>query len=304
MLLCQNNQAKILYYFVQKLLKIDNLNINQRDKRGNNALTLLCQYYSKSDCKKNLIDIVTQLLRKGIDVHCATSDSKTNALMFCCIQYKHDNLLEIVQLFIDYQIDVNAVNVSGKSALYLLCEYYHKPNLIEIIRLFIQNGVNLKATTKDEWNVLHCVCRLCRYFSGDRLLEIIKLFLENGISVNSLTNGKWSALHFLCRYYSGDNLIEFVRIFIQNDAELEGKTAKGDSVLSLLHQHYKGQNLQEIQNLLTNKKANNVSTIESTRLFKIKIKSNNQSIEEFPSISLSAASSSVFLRFVVIILRL
>jgi len=65
MQLCQRDQTENLCRYVETLLKRDNIDVNAKDKNGNNALILLCEHYNGD----NLIDIIRLLLENGIKVN-------------------------------------------------------------------------------------------------------------------------------------------------------------------------------------------------------------------------------------------
>jgi len=83
---------------------------------------MVCQGYSRSGTKDNLIDIIRLLVKcDGIDVN-NTSFGGWNALMSVCRYYSHANLKEIVQFLVSFGIDVNSRTINGSNDFLLLCE--------------------------------------------------------------------------------------------------------------------------------------------------------------------------------------
>jgi ankyrin repeat protein len=96
-----------------------------------------------------------------------------------CQNYKNENLIDIVQLFIENGIDVNWKNRAGWNALLFLCKNYVNDNLIEIVRLLIEHGININHTAY-EGNAFHL---LCKYYQNENLIDILQLLITNGITV-------------------------------------------------------------------------------------------------------------------------
>ena len=94
------------------------IDVNKKEKRGYNALHLLCWFYQQED----LIDIVVLLIAKGIDVTLIENNEGCNALHLLCENYRMNNLIEIIRLFINKQIDINRENKDGWNALHILCQ--------------------------------------------------------------------------------------------------------------------------------------------------------------------------------------
>jgi len=74
---------------------------------------------------------------------------KANPLHLLCMHYKHDNLIDILRLFIENGIDVNAKGRKGENALHLLCEKYEHENLIDLVVLLKENNIDLKAKSNE-----------------------------------------------------------------------------------------------------------------------------------------------------------
>ena len=104
------------------------IDVNCKKNVGDNALTLLCEYYKN----ENLIDIIRLLIEKGIDVNSKTYIGKT-ALRYLCENYEKENLIDIIRLFIENKINVNYKDIV------VLRQNYRKENCSQIVDLLNQH---------------------------------------------------------------------------------------------------------------------------------------------------------------------
>jgi len=117
------------------------LNVQAKTKKGDSALTLLCQHYSGDqllEATRFLID------HSSGDVNHKNDEGK-NALHCLCENEDletADGLIDLVRLLIESGLDPTATTKTGDSALALL--FQHKATgLLEIVRLFVTEfGLN------------------------------------------------------------------------------------------------------------------------------------------------------------------
>jgi ankyrin repeat protein len=124
------------------LVENPSTDVNVRDADGQTPLMLLCLRNQTI----SLVDYIKKLLeREDVDVNSfdTVDGNGFNALLLLCIQYKHDNLLEIIQLLIANGINVMQTNTNGVTALIWLCQYSKSENIVEVIKVLIANGVNV-----------------------------------------------------------------------------------------------------------------------------------------------------------------
>ena len=141
-LLCRYNQSDRLYNCLEILLRErHDINVNQTDNLGMNALIHLCRC-SFSD---NIVNVAQLLITKGIDVKKTIEGVGLNALMNLCVYSSKKNIVEMAQLLIDNGVDVNETDEKRRNALMHLCRWstcYIK--IVEMAEFLIDNGIDLE----------------------------------------------------------------------------------------------------------------------------------------------------------------
>jgi ankyrin repeat protein len=69
-----------------------------------------------------------------------------------------DDLIEVVDLFINNDININSKNKYGTNILHYLCEFYVHDNLIDITQLLIEKGVEMNCSHNYGYNALPVLC--------------------------------------------------------------------------------------------------------------------------------------------------
>ena len=119
MRLCQLSRSnKILE--VAQILIAKGINVNETDKKGMNALMLLCSRLSKSN---KILEVAQLLIAKGININ-QTDKKGRNALM--CWRSESDKKLEVAKLLIDKGIDINQTSTDGLHALSIFMLHRHR----------------------------------------------------------------------------------------------------------------------------------------------------------------------------------
>lgn len=118
---------------------IYNRYINHVNKKNENALLLCCKYTSN-----NVYDIINFFINKKININrCDTR--LNNALHVICGNNRVTNQtkFKIVQLLLDYDIDVNSKNIDENSCLHnlLYCKDYTICD--KIVKLIVKNKINI-----------------------------------------------------------------------------------------------------------------------------------------------------------------
>jgi hypothetical protein len=106
---------------------------------------------------------------------------------------------------IRHGIDVNCIGSLGRRALDILCQFYTKENLVDIVQIFLQH--EMEVDDKEDWernnnfyglwsywpteedynDFKKCMHSLCQSDQKENLNEIIRLLIENCCVVTSYT---------------------------------------------------------------------------------------------------------------------
>lgn len=133
LLLCRHNQSSDhLRQCIKVILEDGRVDVNYNSARlygGYNALHFLCWFYPHSD----LIDHARLLIDKGIDVN-----RKTRAGAFRPTLLLDDQPRE-------YDWNSSDRGPRGSTPLHLLCFRYRHDNLVDLVQLLIVSGVHVSA---------------------------------------------------------------------------------------------------------------------------------------------------------------
>lgn len=158
-LFCENHSfddSNEMVDIIQTLLaaKID---IDAQTIYGKTFLHFLCEKYSV----KGLAFIIQSLLEFNIQLIINTTDSSNNtALHYLCKNYitqnndiddvrttvpSNDDVIDVVELFVEHGIHLNVKNYDNETALFLLCQETNKPKkgLNKIINFIIKQGADV-----------------------------------------------------------------------------------------------------------------------------------------------------------------
>lgn len=150
-----------------KLLK--SININYKDKKGNNLLLLLCKYNPNYDDIKLLID-------RGIDVN-DVNNKGNNSLMILSKNKINCETIKIWKLLIERGINVNQVNKFYWTPLLKVS----KNNLsTDLISLLIENGAKTDYFRKKK-NFLD-------YLTYKQISQFYIFSKQNSEKINNLVN--------------------------------------------------------------------------------------------------------------------
>jgi len=193
---------------VVKILLKQEIDLNQKDYSGINALHLASKYGHK--------EIAELLIEKGIDIN--QKDSEGQIALHFASENGHK---EIVNLFIQNDFNasfINQKNSFGQNALHMASKYGHK----EIVEILIEKGIDINQ--KDNWeiNALHWASK-----NGHK--EIVEILIEKGIDINHKDNWGQNALHLA----SENGHKEVVVILIQKGIDTNQKDTVGQFALHL-----------------------------------------------------------------------
>ncbi|XP_046462834.1 sensor for unfolded proteins in the ER ire1-like [Daphnia pulex] len=209
-----------------KTLIQQGVDVNKKNKDGDNALHLLCC----NNSSERLIDAIKILIQHGIDVN-EKNNYGDNALHISCLHNSSKRLIDAIKLLIQLGINVNEKDEDGRNALHLMCWNNSSERLIDAIKLLIQLGININEKDEDGDNALHY---LCRNNSNERLIDAIKLLIQLGINVNEKSNNGYNALHLLCQFNSSEGLIDAIKLLIQLGIDVKEKDNYGHNALHSL----------------------------------------------------------------------
>lgn len=204
------------------LLLIGGANINAWNHEGE---TLLHEHARKTSS----LSIVSRLLDHNANIEARTSQGYTP--LQCAAMAGNKNMVKFL-LSKGARIDVETTK--GESLLHIIP--LSNPNCIEILKLFLDHGIDVEAVSGKGWTPLHQTAYMNSDASGhafDNTLEYIELLLEYGASVDTrtATPAAETALHLATvAVVPQKSLITFL---IENDADINAMTAEGKSSLHL-----------------------------------------------------------------------
>lgn len=176
------------------------------------------------------------MIDKGAKVRETENLQNRNGLHLLCEKYKGDDILEVIELFIDEgKIDVKETCQYGENALHFLCKNYRGPKLKETIQLLIDKQIGIiNAKNARGRNALHI---LCIYYDGDEnlLLEIVRLFIDKGIDLTATDNEKSNVIHLLCKHYRGEKLLQIASEILSSQQEIDIGATCGNIQRTALH---------------------------------------------------------------------
>ena len=163
--------------------------------------------FSLIDEVKPNVKEIENLINGGVDINCKNGKGLTplDQLIRSNFSSTKQNVLEIVRLFVENGVDVNA---TGTNTLHWLCCCSKENNLIDIIRLLLENGVDVNAN-RHGMNPIHY---LTMYYKKSNIIDIIRLLLENGVDAHAKDENGSNARDYLHTYYKGDNLNEILSL--------------------------------------------------------------------------------------------
>ncbi|KAK4011325.1 hypothetical protein OUZ56_020441 [Daphnia magna] len=124
--LCARDSSSDIIEKINDLIQLG-VDVNAKDKYGQNALHCLCENNSNSI----LIDAIQLLIQLGIDVN-ANDEDGLNALHHLCRKNSNANLIDAIRLFIQLRIPVVS---DGHDARSILRRNYRINNKDEILKL-------------------------------------------------------------------------------------------------------------------------------------------------------------------------
>ena len=217
--LCANYKNERLLDVVRLLLDTDRIDVNATNSKGWTALFTLCYNYTGD----NLMAIVQLLIDRGADVNKVDYCGWNCLLALTDSQKDHKDFVNILRLLVSKDVDVNAKDTRDSfTALHTICsDKYKGDQLMEIIQIFLDGGadLNIASGVKQSlgWKAIHFLC--WNNVQVHHFLAICRLFAQKRFELNSRDEQGRTLLHFVCKGEMRDSQIKIVHNLLQLAAE-------------------------------------------------------------------------------------
>lgn len=154
-------------------------NINQIDKYS--GLNLLCMAMTNVKNESDKVEIISFLIKEGIDINFCTKRDQRNALhylYYCNMRFNPEYMLTVTNLLLSQNIDVNQIDKYGHIPLFYLLSL-HKMEMDDITplcKILLQKGSDYRLEDKLGKS---CVSISKEYSWNNGFLNIVEEF-ENG----------------------------------------------------------------------------------------------------------------------------
>ena len=191
-----------------------------------------CLQYAAS--RNNSSEMTKLLMSKG-----AFTNSKDPEMVKACYEAIINGNLEIVQLFMEKDVDIINYNYKGNSySGPPICAAAQSGNL-EICKLLLEHGANINELTLGGETVLHRASSLkYSYRNETNYIDVVKFFIEKGVNVNIQDKLGYTALHVLIHYSNNHiwkkEILELGKLLIENGANTNlQNTSSGETPLHI-----------------------------------------------------------------------
>jgi len=197
---------------VQRLLNIENVDINSRDSVGSTPLMHVCMSIVQEDGLDSRVQIASLLLERNADPKVRDNFGKT-ALHYAVLRGA-----KMVQMLLEKGAEVGAKDNSGQTALHSAAESGHGA----VINLLLEKGSDVAAKDGDGMTPLHFAAK-CGHEA------VVQLLPEKGADVAAKDDDGITPLHLAAE--NGHEAV--VQLLLrQNSVDLESKDKDGWTPLS------------------------------------------------------------------------
>ena len=151
-------------------------------------------------------------------------------LRLCPLPSLTEDDLEHFNYLVQYlEVDLNCVDSLGFSPLLLLCRNNQSNKLVQLV---MDYSVNLYYQNANGWNALISICFYCQ---NPHVYEVVALLLKNDVDTHAVTKKGWSAIFALCRrtHKAEPYFFDVFQLLI-NKIDVATKTSAGSHVLVAL----------------------------------------------------------------------
>ncbi|XP_034949784.1 ankyrin-1-like [Chelonus insularis] len=191
-------------------------------------------------CKSGDVAAVKFLLENGANPD-ATKPHGQTALHFVS-SYKSEKNLQILQLLIEHNADIEAVDKRGQTPLFeaCICENF------EAVECLLKNNANPNARDESGSTVLHRSCLM----ESETTCQIIQLLLKYNADVNAVCDIGHSPLFGACQFGG----FAIIKILLENNANPNIVDQDGETPLHRIG-YYESRTTRQIIELLLKYKA-------------------------------------------------
>lgn len=174
------------------------LDINIRDKDGNNALIIvICKLCELSnDNKSKLNKIIHRILELNCDINIQNNDGN-NAVMITMREFIGDNIIhniyinEILNKMAKLNLSVNIQNKYGETPLMLSLNVYNQSKITQ--KILNHEDLDINMVDDHHRNIL---MRLLKVYNGEHAEYYIEYILKKNININQKDRWGNSALYY------------------------------------------------------------------------------------------------------------
>ncbi|MBP7741979.1 MAG: ankyrin repeat domain-containing protein [Aliarcobacter sp.] len=172
-----------------KLLKIKNINLNQKDKDGNNIIFKLMEYNYKNliKDKKLYLNTIKSLINSGVDINAKNKEGLT--ALHIAVGEKCEYTL---RLLLEMRADCNATDNKGHTIMHT-CIWKNTSNYFNLIHQYNKEIIN----TPDFFGI-----RPINYAAFMGKKDLVIKMLNTGALVNNSNKKDPKILHFLEKFHS------------------------------------------------------------------------------------------------------
>ena len=184
------------------------------DARETTGRTILLKVFSQSH--RNLVDMVTLLLKHGADVN-----FQDRHLVSALHLAEYHGKLEVAQKLLKHKADVNSRDYEGRTPLHVLSErrpvIYKEDDFLNHARFLLKYGADMNSQDNKNQTPLHVAI-------GKEWFTLARILIEHGANAQAEDDSGMTPLHLLSasQIHDGDAL-DFIWVLLGRDVEVNGR---------------------------------------------------------------------------------